>query len=88
MKLARGEFQRRLHKYIKGISATLANITYRPSEVENAQILYPIQFHSNPRRGHAMPVQQQIPIKSVFSRVRKLDVVHFMQKRGEKYREK
>ena len=59
IKLARGEFQQRLDKYIKGISATLANITYRPSVVENAQILYLIQFHSNPRRCHAMPVQQQ-----------------------------
>ena len=45
IKLARGEFQQRLDKYIKGISGTLANITYRQDEAENAQILYPVQFH-------------------------------------------
>ena len=60
IKLARGEFQQRLDKYIKGISGTLTNITYRQAEVENAHILYPIQFHWNPRRGHGMPVQQQL----------------------------
>ena len=34
IKFARREFQERLDKYIKGISGTLANITYRQAELE------------------------------------------------------
>ena len=93
-KLARREFQQRLDKYIKRISDTLANITYRHPEMENSHILYPIQFHSNPRRGHAMPVQQQhvhsyLKKKQIIFSVELgnlIDVVHFMHKRGKKYK--
>ena len=92
-KLARGEFQQKLDKYIKGISGTLASITYRQAEVEFFEILfhYQWQFDSIPRRSHAMPVQQQhvhYHLKkeagNFVIRFRKVAVVYFMQKRGEK----
>ena len=94
IKFARREFQERLDKYIKGISGTLANITYRQAEVEFPQILFHIQwqFDSIPRRGQAMHVQQQHVHDNLkkdaghfFIRFRKVAVVYFMQKRGENW---